>query len=483
MTLPPTSHAANAAVADQAYALISSDPRLAIAIAELAHATGYPATMQAARPMADLYVHISRIWATKRGTSPFHLKGKDGLWKQVDQQYLADGLNWCLRTVSRNLNKLERIGLIRYERQGYISSKYLQLVSIEQALGNAAVAQCQTSGSDPSPHDTPVSVTYRTRCPVGKGQGVRCAKDTVSVANTERIHRESIDTEDLELSAQRSCTPPVRVDEKIRILEAAVRQYDQLQTERGGSASDADTLDTLLAAAQGLDDDAVALACGHALQAAMSWAWQHDRPAIDRDGIEHTAGRAIGAALNGWLWTPESTHTADQPEEPMHWDATTAEFVFCDGMTIDQGLQPFVPTVPSEAPAALDKERQPDAPTGPVETLLAASDAAISPEPDPAPVKAVLAAPVAPTAPLINLVLETHASQPARAAADDIAGQIAQIKALGIQISKPSAPRQLLDDDGGVGEHAHIWQRPRQHVSAKPPALALVGSHEPDYDF
>jgi hypothetical protein len=403
MTLQPTQHEATAAE----YALISTDRRFVAAVAQVAHANGYPILLRTAQPMAELYAHLSRIWNAKAGTKPFSLPRKDGLWKQVDQQYLADGLIWSVKTVSRNLLKLERAGLIRYARHGYISKKYVQLLSLELALSNAAVVQMHSPYAEQSPADTQVSITYRTRSPLGNGHDVRCLSDMKSVANTERLHRESNDIEsNQELSPQRSCEHPVPAGKKVQIIQAAVAQFEARQQQLDGPLTDGRTVASLLQQTAGWSDHDVAHACGVALHLTNAWAWIKGNPSAAN------AGTAISAAINGRVWSPVPgiTCTSDVAES-FSWNDDASTFVDSVGYDLfdREVIQPV--TAPSMAPTALDKADLPpshlnDA-TQPVETLLDAPTA------QPCPVNAFPLSDAL-TSPLdkpIHTVLETHESR------------------------------------------------------------------------
>ena len=180
-------------------AFITTDIRLIREIAKVSDAHGQRLTYRSARPMADLYVAIYRIWNGENARKPFSLKGKQGLWKQIDQQYLADALTWSVKTVERNLKRLSQAGLIRYERQGYIQKKYVQLVPIELAQSFQSPSSHHADSVEMTRDDTQVSAAQQTRSRMGNRHEVGCATDTMSVPNKETEDLESFDRESFDL--------------------------------------------------------------------------------------------------------------------------------------------------------------------------------------------------------------------------------------------------------------------------------------------
>lgn len=346
-----------------AYAFVTTDTRLVLAIAEVSLAAGYFVQFRTAQAMAELYTHIARIWNTKNGTKPFSLPRKEGLWKQIDQTYLAEGLHWSVKTVGRNLKRLESCGLVAYERHGYISKKYIQLVSIEAALQVAAISPRTTNGLQAASPETQVSSTYRTLCPLGKGQVVPQVKDRLSVANTERANQEGIDKErkTLELSAERCSTPsPIRT-EKGRMVRAAIRMWDEQQSAFGGLCSDAQSEEVIIAALQGSTDAEAAEYLGTGLARGWSY-WSLDKP------CPYGAGQLTAAVNQGWSELACDKQSPDA-SSCLPWISELGEF---DPGDHAYGCFPHEQEpvfAPAEAPAALDKGKTPS------ETVEAALDA------------------------------------------------------------------------------------------------------------
>tara|TARA_B100001093_G_C26637528_1_gene931655 strand:+ start:324 stop:968 length:645 start_codon:yes stop_codon:yes gene_type:complete len=77
--------------------------------------------------VATLYSLLGSLWY--KGQKPHVLKGKRGLWKVVDQDYLANYSHCSKRTVIRYMKILTTAGLIEYKKYGFTHKKYYQLIS------------------------------------------------------------------------------------------------------------------------------------------------------------------------------------------------------------------------------------------------------------------------------------------------------------------------------------------------------------------
>ncbi|MBO8219372.1 hypothetical protein [Prochlorococcus marinus] len=87
-------------------------------------------TQRNIKGVATLYSLLGSIWY--RGKKPYILKGKKGLWKVVDQEYLANYSLCSKRTVIRYMKILTNAGLIEYKKYGFTHKKYYQLISDER---------------------------------------------------------------------------------------------------------------------------------------------------------------------------------------------------------------------------------------------------------------------------------------------------------------------------------------------------------------
>ena len=81
---------------------------------------------QRIKSICELYALLKNIW--EKSNPPFCLKGKSGKWKKITQSWLAEKSTCSTKTIERRLRDLQEIGLIKYERHGYISHKYFQLI-------------------------------------------------------------------------------------------------------------------------------------------------------------------------------------------------------------------------------------------------------------------------------------------------------------------------------------------------------------------
>ena len=130
---------------------------------------------QRAKSLSEFYALLKSIW--ENGSEPFELKGKNGFWKKITHEWLGSQSSCSIKTIERRLAELKDLGLIKYERQGYIPHKYMQLVSIEEAKGRALT-------------DKTLSVTQQSKGPLPKGQNVFYASDNMSVANKRREQKD-----------------------------------------------------------------------------------------------------------------------------------------------------------------------------------------------------------------------------------------------------------------------------------------------------
>ena len=104
---------------------------------------------------------------------PFELNGKSGRWKKITQSWLAEISTCSIKTIERRLKDLQDIGLIKYERQGYISHKYVQLISISnEAFDNLT--------------DNRLSLGCQTDCSLDKRKIVSQEEDKLSEPNIKR---------------------------------------------------------------------------------------------------------------------------------------------------------------------------------------------------------------------------------------------------------------------------------------------------------
>ena len=126
---------------------------------------------QRIKNICELYGLLKNIW--KKGNPPFCLKGKSGKWKKITQSWLAEKSACSIKTIERRLRDLQDIGLIKYERHGYISHKYVQFLPL-------------TNISNDDLTDKSMSVPYQSNCSLSKRKIVFNAEDKLSEPNIKR---------------------------------------------------------------------------------------------------------------------------------------------------------------------------------------------------------------------------------------------------------------------------------------------------------
>ncbi len=160
------------------YFYIDSD--LVLKVAQLALNKRLLLSLQKLKSLTELYSLLYRVWT--KGRERYPLNGKSGLWKQITQEWLAEKTSCSIKSVERRLAVLKSLGLLLYERQGYIQKKYFQLVTIEDALHLT---------------DKNLSDAEQTNSRLAKRQPVGYPKDKLSVANT-RTKQEAIEKVSIE---------------------------------------------------------------------------------------------------------------------------------------------------------------------------------------------------------------------------------------------------------------------------------------------
>ena len=147
---------------------------------------GHPLPPKSSKYYVEFYSLLMRIY--KKGNPPFELTGKQGLWKCVDQNYLAEA-NFCsVSTVGRYLRFLHKVGLIKYIKHGYTHKKYLQVIN-----PNDAYQQAVENGETYSKKDDSVSYPLKRQ------------KDRINETPVERMN--------LSIGTQNSMDNAVKVTE------------------------------------------------------------------------------------------------------------------------------------------------------------------------------------------------------------------------------------------------------------------------------
>ena len=122
---------------------------------------------------------MKNIW--EKGNKPLDLIGKPGKWKKITQSWLAEKSTCSIKTIERRLRDLQEIGLIKYERHGYISHKYFQLIPIFNNFNDDQI-------------DKSMSFPYQQNCSSPKRKIVLSGEDNLS---EPYIRREKKDKEEV----------------------------------------------------------------------------------------------------------------------------------------------------------------------------------------------------------------------------------------------------------------------------------------------
>ena len=154
---------------------------------------------QRIKSICELYALLKNIW--EKGNAPFDLISKPGKWKKITQSWLAEKSTCSIKTIERRLRDLQEIGLIKYERHGYISHKYFQLIPIVNNFNDY-----QT--------DKSMSFPYQPNCSSPKRKIVLSGEDNLSEPN---IRREENDKEE------------VYIDKKYKLPEELNNQKDLIK--------------------------------------------------------------------------------------------------------------------------------------------------------------------------------------------------------------------------------------------------------------
>ena len=88
------------------------DQQLGAVLWEIGQLSGCPLSRQSLKGIADTYSAIGRIW--RSGQEPYELRGKDGLWKMMDQETIASSLLCSRETINRRMRWMKNVGLIRF---------------------------------------------------------------------------------------------------------------------------------------------------------------------------------------------------------------------------------------------------------------------------------------------------------------------------------------------------------------------------------
>ena len=187
---------------------------------------GYPLPPKSAKYYVEFYSLLMRIY--KKGNPPFELTGKQGLWKCVDQNYLAEA-NYCsISTVGRYLRFLHKVGLIKYIKHGYTHKKYLQVLNPKVAYQHA-VKKGETSRRKDD------SVSYPLKRQKDRISETPVESTTLSIRNQNSLDNASKVTESsmngTPLRESKQSSWKNRVDQVERIETVKLKESNTIQTK------------------------------------------------------------------------------------------------------------------------------------------------------------------------------------------------------------------------------------------------------------
>lgn len=202
---------------------------------DISVANGCPLTTCNSRALTDFYSVLWRVF--NLGNDTFTLKGKQGQWKQVDQNWLAKSTKLSIRTVKRRLKDLADIGVIKYSKHGYIPEKYLQVMPIEEVWREAtSVDQSRSTDglqTDNKRHssDSAVAPSKVPSCHLPKCQAVPFESAELAQSNKRQETRQ-LQQDNLDLTAigeNAEISPPT----SDRVFTSESERVERVEKEQG----------------------------------------------------------------------------------------------------------------------------------------------------------------------------------------------------------------------------------------------------------
>ena len=193
---------------------------------DVCNTSGHPLPSKSAKYYVEFYSLLMRIYT--KGNAPFELKGKQGLWKCVDQNFLAKA-NYCsVSTIGRYLRFLHKVGLIRYIKHGYTHKKYLQVLNPKVAYQHA-VKKGETSRRKDD------SVSYPLKRQKDRISETSVESTTVSISTQNSIDNASKVTESsmngTPLTESKQSSWKNRVGQVERIETVKLKESNTIQTK------------------------------------------------------------------------------------------------------------------------------------------------------------------------------------------------------------------------------------------------------------
>ena len=263
------------------------DQQLGAVLWEIGRLSGCPLSRQSLKGIADTYSAIGRIW--RSGKEPYELRGKEGLWKMMDQETIASSLLCSRETINRRMRWMKNVGLIRFEKYQWVPKKYLQFN--DPLIVLATLRRQPNCESDVTVED---------------GEDSRLTTRELTRQSTKKI------LPDLSSSL---CSEPRSRRVLTQAVHAVVQEYDKWQQVYGGRASEAQTLQVLLGLAIKLSEEDALDRIGRGLGRANALSWYYCR------AHPHSASLQLSQTLRGeFLEEPEPDSIPPDASWLFHWD-------------------------------------------------------------------------------------------------------------------------------------------------------------------
>ena len=118
---------------EPAIGFYTADSRLLDRIYAVARLNGSPFSPRYATEIGNVYALLHKLVQSKGE----QLSGKEGVWRMISQAYVAEQIGSNERTVRRHFKRLEKAGLIKYAKHGFLPRKFIQVPPLEQVYALA----------------------------------------------------------------------------------------------------------------------------------------------------------------------------------------------------------------------------------------------------------------------------------------------------------------------------------------------------------
>ena len=303
------------------------DQQLGAVLWEIGRLSGCPLSRQSLKGIADTYSAIGRIW--RSGQEPYELRGKEGLWKMMDQETIASSLLCSRETINRRMRWMKNVGLIRFEKYQWVAKKYLQfndplivLATLRKQPNCESDVTVDCDGESGGSKELATMFHGGTQSSLSKmseSHAELCQEVTVEDGEDSRLITRELTRQSTkkilpDLSSS-LCSEPRSRMVLTQAVHAVVQEYDKWQQVYGGRASEAQTLQALLGLAIKLSEEDALYRIGRGLGRANALSWYYCR------AHPHSASLQLSQALRGeFLEEPEPDSIPPDASWLFHWD-------------------------------------------------------------------------------------------------------------------------------------------------------------------